>query len=383
MVQNLDSSGIIGSIYASCDNPRNPWQKIRNFLPDSTLANLPHRNSKLLGHRLHFNVRHLLLLLSMNLPPKYSVVIPVYNRAEELDELLQSLVEQTLKNFEVIIVEDGSQHTAAHVYEKYSSGLSIQYIVKPNSGPGPSRNIGFEKARGEYAIVFDSDCILPPNYFESVEKHLAVNPLDAWGGPDRGHEKFTTVQRAMAYTMGSFLTTGGIRGGENQKDSYQPRSFNMGMSRKVVEKTGGFAFDRLAEDIELSIRMRKAGFRVGLIPDAFVYHKRRTNFHQFFSQVQGFGRGRVRVGQKHPGEVKLMHWFPAVFLLGLIGLPLFFIVDQFLFNLEALGLAIYLLAIFFDSLRSTKSFGIAILSVPSAIVQLTGYGLGFLKEKFG
>jgi glycosyltransferase involved in cell wall biosynthesis len=306
----------------------------------------------------------------------------VYNRPEELDELLQSLARQTCQNFEVIIVEDGSEQRSEHVYEKYSSMLSIQYFFKPNSGPGPSRNAGFERAKGEYLVVFDSDCILAPGYFDAVEKYLAAKLLDAWGGPDRGHEKFTVLQQAMAYTMSSFLTTGGIRGGAAVSNSFQPRSFNMGMSRAVFAKTGGFAFDRLAEDIELSIRMRKAGFRVALIPDAFVYHKRRTSLGQFFRQVQGFGRGRIRVGKAHPGEVKLTHWFPSFFLIALLLLPVFFILAPYLFLIEILGLLMYLAAIFSDALRVTKSMAVAALSAPAAIVQLCGYGLGFLKEKF-
>ena len=314
-------------------------------------------------------------------PPKYSVVIPVYNRPEELDELLHSLAAQSFKNFEVVIVEDGSQRRSEHIVEKYSPVLTLQYLFKPNSGPGPSRNAGFERARGEYLVVFDSDCLLPPGYFDAVEGSLAKNPVDAWGGPDKGHEKFSIVQQAMAYTMSSFLTTGGIRGGNQQ--SFQPRSFNMGMSRKVFEKTGGYAFDRLAEDIELSIRIRKAGFSIGLIPDAFVYHKRRTGFREFFRQVQGFGRGRVRVGRAHPGEVKLTHWFPAFFFMSLVLMPVFFFFFPYLFWMEVFGLLMYGAAIFSDGLRATKSFVAAILSVPSAMVQLSGYGLGFLKEKLG
>ena len=317
----------------------------------------------------------------MNSAPKYSVVIPVYNRPEELEELLESLVAQIFRNFEVIIVEDGSQRTSEAVYERYSTKLAVRYFFKPNSGPGPSRNYGFEKARGEYFVVFDSDCILPSTYFEDVEKSLVSHRFDAWGGPDRGHEKFTALQQAMAYTMSSVLTTGGIRGRKNQADRFQPRSFNMGMSRKVFEFTGGFTLDRLAEDIDLSIRMKKQGFRVGLIPEAYVFHKRRTNLREFFYQVQGFGRGRVRVGRIHPGEVKITHWFPAVFLVGLISIPFLFFFNPIVGSLAIGLLIIYLAAIFFDGLKATRSLAVALLSIPSAIVQLTGYGLGFLKEK--
>ena len=223
-----------------------------------------------------------------------------------------------------------------------------------------------------------------PARFEALPDQpgdVAVNRFDAWGGPDRGHEKFTALQQAMAYTMSSVLTTGGIRGGENQADRFQPRSFNMGMSRKVFEFTGGFTLDRLAEDIDLSIRMKKQGFRVGLIPEAFVYHKRRTNLQEFFKQVQGFGRGRVRVGKIHPGEVKITHWFPAVFLMGLISIPFLFLFNPIVGSLATGLLSIYLAAIFFDGLKATRSSVVALLGIPSAMVQLTGYGLGFLKEK--
>jgi glycosyltransferase involved in cell wall biosynthesis len=317
----------------------------------------------------------------MSIKPKYSVVVPVYNRPQELEELLHSLESQHYKDFEVLIIEDGSSATSEKVYEQFASKLAIQYFFKPNSGPGPSRNFGFEKAKGAYLVVFDSDCILPPQYFDEVEKVLSQNALDAWGGPDKGHEKFSNLQRAMAFTMSSVVTTGGIRGGENQADNFQPRSFNMGMSRKVFEVTGGFKLDRLAEDIDLSIRMRNAGFKVGLIPGAFVYHKRRTDLPQFFQQVQGFGRGRVRVGKIHPGSVKLTHWFPSFFFLALVLLPLIYVIDRRLAIFDILTISLYLIAIFADSILKTSSAVVAILSIPAAIVQLCGYGLGFLQEK--
>ncbi len=313
-------------------------------------------------------------------PPFFSVIIPVYNRPQELEELLDSLVNQTVKDFNVLIVEDGSTVTSRAVYEKFTDKLAIEYFVKPNSGPGPSRNFGFERATGRYLVVFDSDCLLPPEYFSRVLDFLKHTPVDAWGGPDRGHDKFTPLQQAMAYTMSSVLTTGGIRGGKNQADRFQPRSFNMGISREVYQQTGGFHFDRLAEDIELSIRMRKAGFRVVLIPDAFVYHKRRSTLREFFRQVNGFGRGRVRVGRAHDGEVKITHWFPTVFTVGLILLPVTAILAPFAAVEFATAFGLYFFAILVDAWRVTGSARVAWLSVPSAFVQLTGYGLGFLSE---
>jgi glycosyltransferase involved in cell wall biosynthesis len=319
-----------------------------------------------------------MIIFAQMLTPKYSVIVPVFNRPEEVKELLESLTHQTNKNFEVILVEDGSTLSSIEVYEEYSDKLVIQYIFKQNSGPGPSRNVGFEKARGEYFVVFDSDCVLPVHYFEAVDKFLTTQPVDAWGGPDRGREDFTLLQQAMGFTMASFWTTGGIRGGK--KNNFQPRSFNMGMSRIVFEQTKGFAFDRFAEDIELSIRIRKLGFTTALIPDAYVFHKRRTTFSQFFNQVSNFGKGRILVGRNHAGEVKLTHWFPSLFLIGLLSLPFLFLISSLLFTIALAGYFLYFLMILLDALRVTHSPIVALLSIPSALIQLIGYGYGFLKE---
>lgn len=313
--------------------------------------------------------------------PKYSVVIPVFNRPDEVRDLLESLLAQTRKDFEVIIIEDGSSVSCEHVVQGYADKIPIRYFFRSNSGPGPARNFGFTQARGDYFVIFDSDCILPPAYFEAVDGALVRERLDAWGGPDKGHEQFTVAQRAMAYTMSSVLTTGGIRGGKNRLGWFQPRSFNMGISREVWEATEGFKFDRFAEDIEFSIRMRKAGFRTGLISDAFVFHKRRATFSQFFRQVMNFGKGRALVGKAHPEEVKLTHWFPALFTLGTLILPLFLLAGTGWFAL-ALGCFLsYLLAIFIHSLVVSRHPGVAALSVVSALLQLWGYGLGFMIEK--
>lgn len=312
--------------------------------------------------------------------PRYSIIVPVYNRPGEMEELLESLTRQRYKNFEVILVEDGSTITCQAVFERYSDKLRISYYYKPNSGPGPSRNLGFTHARGEYFIVFDSDCVIPEHYLEAVEKYLSQNPVDAWGGPDRGRSDFTLLQQAMGFTMASLFTTGGIRGGKEK--GFQPRSFNMALHKKTFELTGGFRFDRLAEDIELSVRIRKLGLKIGLIEDAYVFHKRRTTFSQFFRQVQLFGRGRVRVGRAHPGEIKLTHWFPSVFLAGTILLPVVALFSTSLFLFLFTFFCLYYLLIFSDGLLTTRSLPVAILSIPSAFIQLTGYGLGFIKEFF-
>jgi len=316
----------------------------------------------------------------MSTIPKFSIIIPVYNRPQEVDELLASLTQQIQTSFDVIIVEDGSSVTCKTVVDKYRDTLAIRYFFKPNTGPGPSRNFGYEHAKGEYFVVFDSDCIIPAGYFQAVEQSLRENNWDAWGGPDRAHSNFTLVQRAMGYTMSSILTTGGIRGGKKSMGWFQPRSFNMGISRKVYEITKGFTFDRFAEDIEFSIRMKKAGLRVGLIPDAFVYHKRRTTFGQFFRQVSNFGKGRALIGIAHPREVKLTHWFPTFFVVGTIVIAFMPVVSLTLFKISLAAYGFYFLAIFIHSWWMNKSVAVAFLSIPSALLQLWGYGTGFFRE---
>jgi glycosyltransferase involved in cell wall biosynthesis len=314
-------------------------------------------------------------------PVKYSVIVPVYNRPNEVEELLHSLTKQQYTGFEVLVVEDGSSHTCEHVVEQYSGQFRIHYFRKPNTGPGPSRNFGYAHARGAYFVCFDSDCIIPPHYFIAVEEALHQHQWEAWGGPDKAHEHFTPLQQAMGYTMASVLTTGGIRGGKKRLGWFQPRSFNMGIARHVYEQTQGFKFDRYAEDIEFSIRMKNAGFRVGLIPEAFVYHKRRTSFSQFYQQVSNFGKGRALIGKAYPAEVKLTHWFPAFFVLGCLTLPILPFIHTTLAGLAWSGFLLYMLAIFADALRVTRNLYVSFLSVPAAFLQLTGYGIGFLKER--
>ncbi|HEY8513203.1 MAG TPA: glycosyltransferase [Cyclobacteriaceae bacterium] len=312
--------------------------------------------------------------------PTYSVIVPVYNRPGEVEELLLSLTRQRQHNFEVLIVDDGSAQRSDSVVDKFRGKLDIQYFFKQNSGPGPTRNYGAGHARGTYLVFFDSDCILPEHYFEAVEDALAKEKLDAWGGPDRPTSDFTLRQRAMGYTMSSFLTTGGIRGGKRHMGWFQPRSFNMGISRAVFEQLGGFAFDRLSEDIELSIRLKKAGFKSGLIADAYVYHKRRTTFSQFYRQVWNFGKGRALVGRRHPGEVKLTHWFPTLFVAAVIALPFIYLFAPRLGTALAAGLVFYLAVIFIHALMTSKNVVVAFLSIIAAIVQLWGYGVGFVKQ---
>lgn len=310
----------------------------------------------------------------------YSVIVPVYNRPDEIDELLQSLTKQTFKNFEVIIVEDGSDLRCDHVVEKYSDQLVIQYFYKQNSGQGFSRNFGFEKAKGDYFIVFDSDCLIPPHYFEAVNRALAFHGYDAWGGPDRAHSSFTSIQKAISYSMTSFFTTGGIRGRKNHIGTFHPRSFNMGISREVYQKTGGYRITRMGEDIEFSLRIIENGFKTGLIEDAYVYHKRRTDFKQFYRQLQFFGRARINIKRFYPAELKLVHFLPFIFV---IGLPLFLILavvtKGFLSKLILLY-PVYAAVLFIDAFRTERNLKISLLGMIAGFIQLTAYGIGFLKE---
>ncbi|MEM1406653.1 MAG: glycosyltransferase [Bacteroidota bacterium] len=313
----------------------------------------------------------------------YSIIIPVYNRPNEVDELLGSLTKQTYKHFEVIIVEDGSTDKCDHLIEKYDSQLRLQYFYKPNTGQGFSRNFGFARGKGDYLIVFDSDCLIPSHYLQTVDDFLNKEPLAAFGGPDRAMDNFTTVQRAISYSMTSIFTTGGIRGGEKRLGAFHPRSFNMGISRQVFEHTGGYIITRMGEDIEFSIRIIEKGFKTGLIPNAFVYHKRRTSLGQFYKQLHFFGRARINVGRFYPKEIKPVHIFPLLFFIGILITPILALLGFTL--LSYIGLTAYFLftlLIFIDAAMKTKNVGVALVSVAAAFTQLIAYGHGFFSESW-
>lgn len=306
---------------------------------------------------------------------RFSVIIPVYNRPEEADELLESLTRQTFKDFEVIVVEDGSSVPCGEVVRKYVDVISVHYYVKPNSGPGLSRNFGVERSSGEYVLILDSDCVLPEGYLAAVEEELQRRPSDAFGGPDRAHESFTDVQKAINYAMTSFFTTGGIRGGKRKMDRFYPRSFNMGVKRVAYLALGGFSTMRFGEDIDFSIRIFKAGMSCRLFPDAWVWHKRRTDLRKFFKQVHNSGIARIELYKRYPESLKLVHLLPAAFTVGLaiilLGAPFC--------PWGLLLIAAFAAIIFIDSSLTNNSIRIGILSVFSAVIQLTGYGSGFLR----
>ena len=305
---------------------------------------------------------------------KYSFIIPVFNRPDEVDELLNSLTTQTLRDFEVVVVEDGSSVPCKDVTEKYADKLLIHYYYKDNSGPGQTRNYGVERASGEYMLILDSDCILPDTYLEEVEKELQHKEADAFGGPDRAHESFTDVQKAINYAMTSFFTTGGIRGGKKKMDKFYPRSFNMGVKKSVYQALGGFSKMRFGEDIDFSIRIFKGGYACRLFPEAWVWHKRRTDLKKFFKQVHNSGIARINLYKKYPESLKLVHLLPAVFTLGVVFLLLASLVCGWSLSL----LVLFALIICIDSTLQNKSLKIGLLSVVASFIQLTGYGTGFL-----
>ena len=304
---------------------------------------------------------------------KYSFIIPVYNRPDEVDELLQSLTAQTFRDFEVLVVEDGSSVPCRDVAERYSDRLDLHYYTKPNSGPGQTRNYGAERSRGEYLIILDSDCILPPDYLAAVEKELQTASADAFGGPDRAHPSFSDIQKAINYSMTSFFTTGGIRGGKKKMDKFYPRSFNMGVRREVYLALGGFSKMRFGEDIDFSIRIFKGGYRCRLFPDAWVYHKRRTDLKKFFKQVHNSGIARINLYKKYPESLKLVHLLPALFTLGTAVL----LVGALFCPYAPLPLVLYALLVCTDSALQNHSLRIGLYSIAAAYIQLIGYGTGF------
>jgi glycosyltransferase involved in cell wall biosynthesis len=311
---------------------------------------------------------------------KYSIIIPVFNRPQEIEELLESLTRQSYANFEVLVIDDGSSMTCEAVVNRFRDHLHLQYYYKENSGQGFTRNYGYKKASGDYFIVFDSDCIIPENYLEIVDEHLNKHYLDAYGGPDRAHPDFTYVQKAINYSMTSFLTTGGIRGSKKCVGAFHPRSFNMGISREVFRKTGGFKITRMGEDIEFSIRIIRNGFKVGLIEEAFVYHKRRTNFVQFFKQLHFFGRSRVNIRRFFQDEVKWIHLLPIFFVTGFLLYLLSPFISLKLFVILTWVLVFYFLLIFIDATIKHQNVIIGGLSVIASFIQLFAYGIGFIKE---
>ncbi|MCH5239877.1 MAG: glycosyltransferase [Muribaculaceae bacterium] len=308
------------------------------------------------------------------MPPSFSIIVPVYNRPQEVEELLESLSHQTDKDFEIILVEDGSTIDCRAACEKFGEEVRIKYFHKSNEGRSIARNYGIERADGDFFVFVDSDCILPPDYIESLKRSLKDNPTDCFGGPDAAHESFSDVQKAINFSMTSFLTTGGIRGGKKSMEKFTPRTFNMGFSRKVFEKVGGFR-EMFSEDIDMSTRIKNEGFKVVLFPEVKVFHKRRVDFKKFWRQVHVFGMSRITLQLLYPGSMKLVHWLPALFVIFGIG----FVIASFFNKWFLIPLLVYFILLLIAALLSTKSPKVAFLALPAAVVQLGGYGTGFIR----
>ncbi len=310
----------------------------------------------------------------------FSIIIPVYNRPQEIDELLESLTKQDFSDdFEVLIIEDGSTLKSDLIVEKHKSKLNLKYFFKENSGAGASRNFGMQKTSGNYFIILDSDVIVPIEYLSEVKKALETNFTDAFGGPDAAHHSFTSLQKAINYSMTSVLTTGGIRGKKNAVGKFQPRSFNLGLSKIAFEKTQGFSKMKNGEDIDLTFRLWENGFETQLIEKAFVYHKRRSTIQQFFKQTFGFGTARPILNKRYPETAKITYWFPSLFI---IGLDISLILAIFGYNQLLYFYGFYFAAIFLDSLFQNKNIYVAFFSMITSLTQFLGYGLGFLESQF-
>ena len=306
--------------------------------------------------------------------PSFSIIVPVYNRPAEVKELVESLANQSDKDFELVIVEDGSTIPCKEICEKNSQNLDIKYFHKSNEGRSIARNYGMERADGDFFIFVDSDCILPSDYIEKLKKSLKENPTDCFGGPDAAHESFSDVQKAINFSMTSFFTTGGIRGGKKSLEKFTPRTFNMGFSKNVYDKVGGFR-EMFSEDIDMSTRIKNAGFKVVLYPEVAVYHKRRVDFKKFWRQVHVFGMSRITLQLLYPGSMKLVHWLPALFVIFGLGL----VIASFFNYWFLIPLVVYFVILLIAALISTKSPKIALLALPASAIQLGGYGTGFIR----
>jgi GT2 family glycosyltransferase len=321
----------------------------------------------------------------------YSIIIPTFKRADEVIECLESLTQQTYTKFEVLLADGTPGESLEKYILPYQQKLDLHFLYEEYLGVSEARNLGATKARGDYFIFLDSDCIFPPNYLELVNASLTKNYLDEFGGPDAAHQSFTTLQKAISYTMTSIWTTGGIRGQKKHVGQFHPRGFNMGISRKAFEAVGGYSTFKCGEDIELSIRMIKAGYKVDLIPEAFVYHKRRSTVTQFYKQVFRFGAARINIWSRHKEELKLTHLFPSFFIIGLLGACLFALLGVLLnFTCCTIWwclapLAVYLFyfsLLFIDAMLQSKSILVGAYSIVTCLTQMTGYGFGFIANAF-
>jgi len=312
------------------------------------------------------------------LRPTISIIVAIFNRKDELFELLNSLTAQTDKEFEVIIVDDGSFVDLKPTIAQFDTILKINYFKKDNSGPGLSRNFGAKHAENEWLVFVDSDVIVEKEYIENCKKNILDTPCDAFGGADKAHKGFNLMQKAISYSMTSVFTTGGIRGNKKAVSRFQPRSFNMGVKKEVFEKVGGFSEMRVGEDPDLSMTLWENGFTTAFFDTIAVYHKRRVDFGKFSKQVYQFGCARPILNQRHPNYVKISFAFPTLFMLGyLMGFLEYFIMGRGII-LSFYGF--YTFLVLLHALIVTKNISIAAMAVISTYIQMFSYGYGFLKS---
>ena len=307
-----------------------------------------------------------------------SIIIAIFNRKDELFELLNSLIAQTDKDFEVIIVDDGSFVDLLPTVETFKEMLNIQYFKKANSGPGLSRNYGANRAKNDWLVFVDSDVIVEKDYIENIKKNLEKTDCAAFGGADKAHKGFNLLQKAISYSMTSVFTTGGIRGSKKAVTRFQPRSFNMGVNKEIFLKIGGFSEMRIGEDPDLSMTIWENGYQTAFFDDIGVYHKRRTDLGKFSKQVYQFGCARPILNQRHPDYVKPTFWFPTLFLLGYVAGILEYFLLQKGFVLACYGF--YTLVIFLHALYLTKNIAIAAQAIITTYIQMFSYGYGFLES---
>ena len=310
----------------------------------------------------------------------FSIIIPVYNRPQELEELLGSIAAQTFRDFEVIVVEDGSTLKSLEIAQQWSSVINIQYFYQENTGQGFARNFGMKKANGDFFIILDSDVLLPKDYLKIVSEGVKAKNLDAFGGPDAADSDFSPLQKGMDFAMTSFWTTGGIRGKLKDPSKYQARGYNMGVSKVVFQATGGFIDPNQGEDIEWSIRIKKAGFKLELIEEAFVYHKRKNTLKSFAKQAFSFGRNRINVSRYHPEAIQLVHWMPTAFLFFVLSMPLLARSFPVLSRIQIFLFGFWTLGVILGSLIQYKSIKVTLLGYLASIIQLMSYGAGLIFE---
>lgn len=313
------------------------------------------------------------------MPLSLSFVVPVYNRPDELRELLSSMtrLEGSIP-FEVVVVDDGSKPGCDEVMREFP-GMNIHYYYKENTGPGDSRNYGMKRASGNYFIILDSDCLLSAHYLLAVKESLNAEYVDCFGGPDAAHSNFNLRQKAISFVMTSFWTTGGIRGNKRKLKPYEPRSFNMGMSKKAFEISGGFGNLHPGEDPELVQRLWDLGFKTKYIERALVYHKRRITWSSYARQIYKFGLARSILNVKKPKYASWVFWLPIfVVLLGLTSLILGLLGC---FNMLYFVLA-YAIFLAFAGMLNLKSFR-ALFMIPFVFaIQSIAYAIGFIRGWF-